>query len=88
MRQSSPLEVQALQAADELAQIELSKAECGELADIVENLVRDTPRTTVAATRFKLMMAKVSPAVAEGFKTILVSVVTEVAKKAMFPGHT
>ncbi len=75
----------ALSAARQLAEIELAQAEQNELADIVEKLVRDAPQTTVAVTRFKRIMAKAGPAVADGFKAILVNVVTEAVKKAVFP---
>jgi hypothetical protein len=73
-----------MKAARDLAAIELQDADRNELADIIENLVVDTPQTTVAATRFKRMMERATPAIAEGFKTILISVVTEAAKKRMF----
>jgi hypothetical protein len=71
-----------MKAARDLAAIELQDGDRNELADIIENLVVDTPQTTVAATRFKRIRA--TPAIAEGFKTILISVVTEAAKKRMF----
>jgi hypothetical protein len=76
----------ALIAARELAQLELSEVESNELADLIENLVKDSPQTTVAASRFRRIMSKTTPAVVEGFKTLLINVVTEGAKRVMFPG--
>jgi hypothetical protein len=76
----------AIAAANELAQMELQKADLDGLANIIENLVRDTPQTAVAATRFRLLMAKVKPPVAEAFKAILINVVTEAAKRLIYPG--
>jgi hypothetical protein len=69
-----------------LAEIELERADLNGLADIIENLVRDTPQTMVAAARFRRMLAKASPIAVDGFRTILVNVITEAAKRAMFPG--
>ena len=76
----------ALDAARDLARIELAEIDRNELADIIENLVADTPQTVVAASRFRRIMGKVTPTVAEGFKAILINVASEAAKKAMFPG--
>jgi hypothetical protein len=76
----------AIKASDDLARLEMAEADRNELADIIENLVADTPQTVVAASRFRRLMGKVTPVVAEGFKAIMINVATEAAKKAMFPG--
>jgi hypothetical protein len=55
------------------------------LAKSLDDLVRDTPRTTVAATLFKKAVAKAGGEAAGGFKDILISVVTEAAKKMLWP---
>jgi hypothetical protein len=78
----------ALEAAADLAsEIELSESDATALKATFADLVHDTPQTTVAASRFRRIIAKAGPMAAEGFKTILVNVVTEAAKKLMFPGH-
>jgi hypothetical protein len=74
-------------AARELA-FELSALEPDErdvLAKSLDDLVRDTPRTALAATRFKKLAAKAGSSAASGLKDILVSVVTETAKKIIWP---
>lgn len=82
---SYPWTEAAINAAREFASIELSQAEQNELADIIENLVRDTPATTVAASRMKTLLARVVPVVGEGFRKILVDVMAESAKKMIWP---
>jgi hypothetical protein len=75
----------ALTAASEYAAEVRLEVEQSEFADIIENLVKDTPSTPLAASRFGQIMSKATPVAVEGFKAILVNVVTEAAKKAMFP---
>jgi hypothetical protein len=48
-------------------------------------MVRDTPRTAVAAQRFKRLVGKMTPATASAFKAILVNVVSEGAKQMIWP---
>jgi len=83
-----PWTEEALKAASEFTKDldELSPADKASLMETFPDLVRDSPQSTVAASRFARMMAKVGPLAAEGLKTILVNVVTEMAKKTMFPG--
>ena len=50
----------------------------------LDDIVRDTPETTVAATRFKKIVAKAGKVAAEGFKDILVDIVSETAKKIIW----
>ena len=47
----------------------------------LEDLARETPNTQVAAIRFKKLVAKAGRGAAEGFKSILVDVLSETAKK-------
>jgi hypothetical protein len=56
-----------------------------ELPDIIENLVRDTPRTAVAATKLKKMFKPALPFISEGFKAILAEVITESAERMIWP---
>jgi hypothetical protein len=76
-----------LDAARELAmELEgLTPDEQGQLARSLDDLVRDTPRTALAATRFKRLVGKAGAGAAGGFKDILVSVVVEAAKKIIWP---
>ena len=76
-----------LKAAQELSdEIEnLSPEEREMLKKSLDDIVRDTPQTTVAATRFKKLVTKAGPVVADGFRKILVDVLSETAKKIIWP---
>ena len=77
-----------LNAAKELSEeIEgLTPEERNILKRSLDDIVRDTPHTTVAATRFKRLAVKSGKATAEGFRNILIDVVSETAKKIIWPG--
>ncbi len=78
----------ALNAANDLTrELELSDSDADALRSTFQDLVSESAQTTVAASRFRRIVAKAGPLAADGFKTILVNVVTEAAKKVMFPGH-
>jgi hypothetical protein len=76
-----------LQAAHELAQeIEnISDEDRIILQKSIDELVKDSPSTPVAVTRFKKIMVKVGQTTAGMFREILVGVLSEAAKKALFP---
>ena len=63
----------------------LSPEERNLLKKSLDDIVRDTPQTTVAAIRFKRLVAKAGKVAAEGFKDILVDVLSETAKKIIWP---
>jgi hypothetical protein len=78
------------------ARIDAAKALAGELDELtdadklllqssIDDLVRDTPRTDVAIVRFKKVMMKTGRQVSDGFKGVLVSVVSEAVKKQLWP---
>ncbi len=75
-----------LKAAKELSdEIDnLSPEERELLKKSLDDIVRETPQTTVAATRFKKLIAKAGPVAAEGFKKILLDLISETAKKAIW----
>jgi hypothetical protein len=52
-------------------------------ADLTE-LTKDSPKTQVASIRFKKVMAKVGTSVASGVRDIVVDVLSEAAKKAIW----
>ena len=83
-----PWTAATLNAARELAEDlkGLSKEEKEALKTSVDDLVHDTPRTTIAATTFKRIVAKTGRRAAEAFKDILVGVISETAKKLVWPG--
>jgi hypothetical protein len=76
-----------LKAARELAAdiVGLTEEEHAQLASSLDDIVRDTPRTAVAAERFKRLVGKVAPATASAFKTILANVVSEGVKQMIWP---
>jgi hypothetical protein len=62
----------------------LSDNEKGILERSLDDLIRDTPNTQVAALRFKQYGTKAGHAAMEGLKAILIQVMAEAAKKAIF----
>jgi hypothetical protein len=77
----------AIKAAKDLAQeLELTKEEKTSLTGTIEDLVKDSPQTTVSATKFKKLASKGGSWALGAFKEILVSVVSESAKRILFPG--
>ena len=72
-----------LKAAQELADEldNLSLEERNLLKRSLDDIVRDTPETTIAATRFKRLVAKAGKPAAHAFREILVDVLSETAKK-------
>lgn len=69
--------------ADELD--DLTPEEREAIKGSLDDLVTDTPRTALAATRFKKLVSKAGPAVADGFKEMLIEIVTESAKRLLWP---
>lgn len=81
-----PWTVSGLEAAFELAdELEgLSQEEKQQLKDSIPDLVRNTPQTIVAETRFKKLMKKAGAEAYDGMKSMLVDVVSEAVKKSIF----
>jgi hypothetical protein len=77
----------SVEAAKALAheQDELSDAEKLLLESSIDDLVANTPKTSVALVRFKKLMPKVGKQAADGFKSILVNVLSEAVKKQLWP---
>jgi len=74
----------ALNAARELADaLSVTDAEKQLLKADLEDLVKDTPRTPLAAFRFKQIVAKAGPQVGGMFKEILIGVISNAAQKGM-----
>jgi len=73
-------------AAQELAKKTegLSSEEKDILKNSIDDIVRDTSSSQVAALRFKKIMVKSGKVVADMFKDILVSIASEAAKKAIW----
>jgi hypothetical protein len=56
----------------------------GILDRTLDDLVRDTPNTPVAALRFKQLVVKAGPVAMEALKTILIEIMAEPAKRAIW----
>ena len=78
---------QGIKAARELiAEAEkLSPEERESLSKSLDDLVRDTPGTHVAAIRFKKFLPKAGREVADALRSIVVDIASEAAKKALYP---
>jgi hypothetical protein len=63
---------------------ELSAEEVQQFRADLTELTKDSPKTQVASIRFKKVMAKVGSSVASGVRDIVVDVLSEAAKKAIW----
>ena len=51
----------------------------------IDDLVKDTPSTTVSASKIKMLLNKAGPPMAAMFREIIIDVVSETAKRILFP---
>jgi hypothetical protein len=75
-----------VEAAKQLAAEAQLDIEREQFAEIIENIVRDSATTSVAAARLRQLMTTAKPYVSEAFRQILLGVSTEAAKKIIWPG--
>jgi hypothetical protein len=83
---SFPWTQTALESARELATTfdDLSVEDRRQLSESLNDLVRDTPQTTVAVSKFRKIMSKVGRDAYDGMKAILIEVVSETVRKSVF----
>jgi hypothetical protein len=55
------------------------------LKENVSDLLTDTPRTEVAATKVRKVLKRIGPAAFEAIRAVLINVVTEAVKRNLFP---
>jgi len=81
-----PWTINKLEAVLELVGIggELSDSELTVFKNDLGELIKDSPKVQVASVRFKCFMKKVGITVGEGVKEILVGIVSEAARKAIW----
>lgn len=80
-----PWTERALSAANELIALSgLSDPEKHDLVVSVQDLVTDSPRSSVAVTRLKLFSGKIGSAVMNGLRDVLIDVLSEATKKAIW----
>jgi hypothetical protein len=84
--QAFPWTERKIDAAVELVQTggDLSESEIAQFRQDLGELVKDTPKIQVASVRFKATMQKVGSTVASGVRDIVVDIVSETAKKAIW----
>jgi len=75
----------ALAAAMEFATDLQQQIEREKFAEIIENLVKDSPSTSVAAAKLRGLMGSMKPYASEALRQILTGVVTEGAKRILWP---
>lgn len=74
---------EAQEFSDELDNLSLKEREM--LKKSIDDIVRDTPQTTVSVTRFKKLAAKAGPVAVEGFKMILWGIVSASIQRQIWP---
>ena len=76
-----------IQAAQELAyEIEnISKEDIEVLANSINDIVKDTPKTQVAAVRFTKILSRTGKEAINIFRDLLVDIASETAKKVIWP---
>jgi hypothetical protein len=73
----------AKELSDELENLTPQEREI--LKKSLDDIIRDTPQTPLASTRFKKIVAKAGKVAVDGFRDILVDIASEAAKKAIWP---
>lgn len=81
-----PWTVRKIAGAVELVEVGggLTDSEVAQLRSDLTELTKDSPKTHVASLRFKKAMAKAGGTVAQGVRDIVVDVLSEAAKKAIW----
>ncbi len=76
-----------LEAAHDLAgELEnISESEKEILKTSLDDMVRDSPRTTLAITRFKKIMVKAGKGGADALRNLLVDILSEAVRKQIWP---
>jgi hypothetical protein len=74
------------EAATELINLsnDLSESEKTDFKESIEDLIHDTPKTSIALIKFKKYAAKAGGEIAKGLKDILIDLVSESVKKAIW----
>ncbi|NQU66548.1 MAG: DUF2321 domain-containing protein [Candidatus Marinimicrobia bacterium] len=57
------------------------------LSQSIDEIIIDTPKTKVEAVKFSHLMKKGGRAIADGFREILIDVISETAKKIIWPNE-
>lgn len=76
----------AMDAANQLADLELGNSAADTVKEALPDIVSETPRTKVAAIKMKKVLDTAGPVVGDMFRDILINVLSETAKKVLFSG--
>lgn len=81
-----PWTIASLKAAEDLIQLAegLDQSEKDDFKNAVTALTRDTPQATVATVKYKTYIKKVGGEIGKGIKDVIVDIVSETAKKAIW----
>jgi hypothetical protein len=80
-----PWTEQALEAARDLVDaLVLSQEDKDTLVGTLNDLTKDSPHAQVSATKFKRILSKTGMGALEAFKTIMVDIASETAKKVIW----
>lgn len=75
-----------IEAAKELSkELGLSQEDVKTLDSSIEAIVKDTPAGTLSATKFKSIINKVKGPIVDALRDILVDIISETAKKIIWP---
>lgn len=84
--ESFPWTKSKIEATDALAkELDVNEEDRAVLAKSIDELVKDTPSSQVAAIRFKKIMIKIGETSGLMFREILINVISEAAKKTIWP---
>lgn len=76
----------AIESAQELIDLsELDTDDKDKFKDSIPEIMTESPKTKVAATKFKIFATKAGSMIADGLKDVLVDIVSETAKKIIWP---
>ena len=79
-----PWTSRGIQAAIDLAEVELEEADKEMFEQNIGELVKDSPQTKVAAARIKKIIGKVGGTFGDSVREIIVDIASETAKKAIW----
>lgn len=78
-----------IQGTRELLELDssISKEDKDSIEQSVPDLLVDTPKTKIAATKFKMIISGTTNIIKDGLRELLVDVISETAKKIIFPNQ-
>lgn len=83
-----PWTLEAKESLNELLKLssEINSEDINFVDNNFDSLIVDTPKTKLLATKLNIMLSEATPVIADAARGLLVDVLSETAKKIMFPG--